>query len=97
MIWIGSSEDDLNGGIVSAASAIRSITGVLGHRSDEKPFIPHVTIGRLKGKVPGGLIQNVETLTFHPVKFTCTEVRLIKSERDSAGSQYTTLYTFPLK
>lgn len=93
-VWVGSDESG-NNDIINFAMRIKEITQTLGHRPENKPFFPHITLGRVKGKMSPALIQSIETVTFQPVEFSCTEIRLIKSELSSSGSTYTTLYTIP--
>ncbi|MEW5799186.1 MAG: RNA 2',3'-cyclic phosphodiesterase [Bacteroidota bacterium] len=96
VFWIGSNPEK-NSQLENLAEMIRKITKLHGHTPDAKPFHPHITIGRAKGKISSNLIQNIETVTFHPIEFTCSEIRIMRSRLASTGSTYTTLFTIPLK
>ena len=96
IFWIGSPPEE-NIPLVKLADGITEISKQNGHEPDKKPFHPHITIGRGKGKINPDLIQNLETVTFHPLEFRCTELRIIKSNLAQSGSTYTTLFTIPLK
>lgn len=96
IFWIGSDPVE-NQQLMKMTENIRKLTEKLGHAPDPKPFHPHMTLGRGKGKINPVLIQNLETVTFHPIEFICGEIRIMRSELASTGSTYTTLYTIPLK
>lgn len=95
IIWAGS-EPHENPELIQLAKTIQQITQQHGVKPEQKPFHPHITIGRGKGKINPDLLQNLETITFHPVMFHCSEIRMMKSHLASSGSTYTTLYTIPL-
>ena len=105
IFWIGSTPEE-NIPLEKLVNAITEISEQNGHQPDKKPFHPHITMGRGKarltgsvgqGKINTDLIQNLETVTFHPLEFRCTELRIIKSILAQSGSTYTTLFTIPLK
>ena len=96
IFWAGSTPEE-NIPLITLADGITEISKQNGHEPDKKPFHPHITIGRGKGKINPDLIQNLETVTFHPLEFRCTELRIIKSTLVQSGSTYTTLFTIPLK
>lgn len=96
IFWIGSDPKE-NLQLIELVNRIQSITKQLGLEPEKKPFHPHITIGRGKGKISQDLIQNLETVTFHPLEFQCTELRIMKSMLAQSGSTYTTLFTIPLK
>ncbi len=96
IFWIGSAPEE-NVPLVNLADAMAEISKQNGLQPDKQPFHPHITIGRGKGKISPDLIQNLETVTFHPLEFRCTELRIMKSMLAQSGSTYTTLFTIPLK
>ncbi len=96
IFWIGS-EPNENDKLLQLAGSIQSIAEQFGFKPENKPFHPHITVGRGKGKISSGLIQNLETVTFHPIEFLCSDVRIMESHLASTGSTYTTLFTIPLK
>lgn len=95
IFWIGS-EPNENEGLVQLSKMIQQVAASHGLQPEQKPFHPHITIGRAKGKINPDLLQNLETVTFHPIVFQCREIRIMKSHLASTGSTYTTLYTLPL-
>jgi RNA 2',3'-cyclic 3'-phosphodiesterase len=96
IFWIGS-ESRENMELQSLAETIKIITQKNGLEPEKKPFHPHITVGRTKRKMNPNLIQKVETVTFHPIEFLCTEIHIVKSQLASTGSTYTTLFTIPLQ
>ncbi|MEW6061448.1 MAG: RNA 2',3'-cyclic phosphodiesterase [Bacteroidota bacterium] len=95
IFWAGS-EPLENPELVQVAEIIQQTTRQHGVPPEQKPFHPHITIGRGKGKINPDLLQNLETITFHPIMFHCREIRIMKSILASSGSTYTTLSTIPL-
>jgi 2'-5' RNA ligase len=95
IFWIGSDPHE-NEELVQLSKMIQQVTALYGFQPEQKPFHPHITIGRTKGKINPDLLQNLETVTFQPIVFRCTEIRIMKSQLASTGSTYTTLYTLPL-
>jgi 2'-5' RNA ligase len=96
VFWLGSDEKQ-NEELHRVAAVVRKSCSRLGHLPAEEPFRPHMTIGRAKGKIDIALIQNLETVTFQPIPFVCSEIRVMKSQLASTGSTYITLFTIPLK
>lgn len=96
VFWLGSDEQQ-NKELFRVTSVVRRTCGLLGHPPADEPFRPHITIGRAKGKIDNTLIQNLETVTFQPIPFVCSEIRMMKSQLANTGSTYTTLFTIPLK
>ncbi len=96
VFWIGS-DPEMNPRLDNLVETVRKISELHGHMPDTKPFHPHITVGRAKGKISSNLIQNLETVTFHPIEFICREIRIMRSHLASTGSTYTTLFTIPLK
>lgn len=92
IIWVGV---DKNGGeqLTSLATLVASRLSVLGFRQD-KPFSPHLTIFRVKGRRP----MNLEPYTrkYDGVQVgqdTIDKVQLKKSELLPSGPKYSNVYT----
>ena len=95
VVWIG-----LVGDLKSLARLQKQIAGELlkveGVRIEERKFIPHLTIGRVKGgkfrhiKEMGRQINNMKWLEFSS-KIEVSSVRIYKSELRPEGSKYTKL------
>ena len=96
IIWIGSPGSD-NSPLIECAEAVERLCTAAGLKSDERKFQPHITLGRGKGKIPDNLIKMIETITFEPIQFFCTELLVMKSNLSPSGSAYSQLFTIPLK
>ena len=69
----------------------------LGFARESRPYRPHLTLARVRGRPPVELDELVEA--FDEVRLselTCTEFELIRSELGSDGARYTTLARLPL-
>lgn len=89
-------------GLEALHRGIESASRRLGYESEERPFSPHLTLGRVK--------QNINALEQQKIR-RCIEgiqvdvlgtarvdsVHLYKSELKPSGSVYTRLYSAPLK
>lgn len=96
ILWVGIEEP--------AGTLLRlreSLDGALVRLSiprEEKPFHPHVTLGRVRSRRGiDDLITAMKSTTFESPPATLKELLLIKSELRPAGSVYTTLRTFPFE
>lgn len=85
VIWVGIKKNEI---VESIAEAVTSIAREVGIDVDERKFHPHVTLGRVKGKVSQNFIVELKTLTFEPFTDSIRSVELMKSELDRFGSKY---------
>ena len=89
VIYVGLSA---NPGLSSLQASIEEALEPLGFEREGRPFIPHVTIGRVKSK-----LRIREPLPDpEPYEFAIDEIGLIKSETRRDGSIYTPLHIFRL-
>ena len=95
IVWIGSSEDE-NAQLGECFNAVESACLSAGFKRDERPFHPHITLGRVKGNIPESLITKIENTTFEPLQFLCTELLIMKSDLSPSGSAYSQLSSIPL-
>jgi len=96
VLWVGLA------GQVSAAGEVqkRLEEGLIsiGFDQEDKPFKPHLTIGRVKsGKNVKPLVAASDMYPLPELPFEVGEIVLMKSELQSAGAQYTPLVIAPLK
>jgi 2'-5' RNA ligase len=79
-----------------------AVTARLGYPSEDKPFSPHLTIGRVRDQVSSDEMQTLRT-ALESAKigtlgtFTVKDVQLFKSDLQPGGSIYTRLFTTPLE
>ncbi len=99
IIWIGM---DAPAALSRLQGGIEAATAQLGYESDDKPFSPHLTIGRIRDPISPAELQTlraalentkIETLG----TFTAQSVQLFKSELQPGGPIYTRLFTAHLK
>ena len=64
-----------------------------GFEMEKRKFIPHVTIGRIKGSFEG--IEKIPRLD--KTEFSITEIGLVRSELGPRGSRYTNLKTWDIQ
>lgn len=78
---------------ISFIESLRDMVSVAAPEVDRKPWVPHVSIARIKkGYALPNWSQPIEEFEWVP-----TELTLIRSEIDDKGSKYTNLHVFPLK
>jgi 2'-5' RNA ligase len=80
---------------------IEASTTRLGYASDEKPFSPHLTIGRVREQATATELQMLRTLLESTSiaalgTFTVNETHLYKSDLKPDGPVYTRLVSTPL-
>lgn len=85
---------ELSAELASLVRQIETAMQQLGLTAETRPFLPHITLGRITGHTEFDLAQ---TERFLPVTFMVEEVLLYKSELHQTGSIYTPLKKFSLK
>lgn len=78
-------------GLDSLAKAVVSLTAGLGRPPEDRPFVGHLTLARVAGEPPAGVLgQSLST------SFPVDAVALVTSELGGNAARYTTVATFPL-
>jgi 2'-5' RNA ligase len=95
IVWMGSSEDK-NTPLAGCFNAVQHACISAGFKKEERPFHPHITLGRVKGKVSENLIKKIENTTFEPLQFLCSELLIMKSDLSPSGSAYSQLSSISL-
>ncbi len=95
IVWIGSLSNE-NTLLVDCFQAVENACTSAGFKREERPFHPHITLGRVKGKISENLIKMIENTTFEPLQFLCTELLIMKSDLSPSGSAYSQLSSIPL-
>jgi 2'-5' RNA ligase len=94
VVWVGcrSSDDSLPG----LRQALDDALLKYGFEKEERPFHPHITLGRVKSnRGIDHLTPLLKTLTLTPVHTRCAEVVLMRSMLRPQGSEYSVLARFP--
>ena len=103
VIWIGIRES--GGGLARLQERISGGLQGVGFVPEERPFHPHVTLGRLGGGAAGRgaagrgarvLIDTVETRTFEHPPVIIPAVEIMQSVLRPRGSEYVVLRSIPL-
>jgi len=98
VIWIGIRES--GGGLARLQERISGGLRGLGFVPEERPFHPHVTLGRVGGGAAGRgarvLIDTVETRTFEHPSVIVPAVEIMQSVLRPRGSEYVVLRSIPL-
>lgn len=97
IIWAGLSNPPA---LQSLHEKIESVIRGLGLTPDNRPFTPHITLGRVKSAdehTVSAIRQFIEhNAAFHTEAFIPAEFVLMESQPSSAGQIYTALARYPL-
>lgn len=86
--------DDLTGGLSTLQSRIENSLEQLGFPREERPFRPHITIARSRGRKRISLRGALQPI--RQFEFAVASLSLMRSELHAAGAVYTSLYEFQL-
>jgi 2'-5' RNA ligase len=94
VFWIGMVDPDERVGELHRS--VERGLGSLGIEKENRPFHPHVTVGRATaGKVPTRLIEAWERVTLHTDFVQVSGFTLMKSELRPGGAVHTVVERFP--
>lgn len=91
VLWVG--VEDEEGKLKGVFKALEKALQKLGFPREERPFSPHLTLGRVKGR---GDFSFLEGSGFDFGPLLVKEVILFKSDLKPEGAEYTPLYAVPL-
>lgn len=96
VIWVGLRVD--GSGLNRLQKAVETAMDQLGFKKEERPFKPHLTLGRVRGRQHLRVLQTLllERQNFSAEAFDVNEVVLYKSELRPEGARYTPLFRIPL-
>jgi 2'-5' RNA ligase len=99
IIWIGL---EAPADLPRLQRSLETVTAQLGYPSDDKPFSPHLTIGRVRDPLAPAELQTLraalETTKIDALgTFTVPAVHLFKSDLQPGGPIYARLFTAQLK
>ena len=97
VVWVGITEGKQD--LVKVAAAVEEGCAGLGFAREERPFEPHLTIGRVR-RESGQLAElaaRVSGYQFNPLKVEIDRVNLMRSELSPKGPTYTVLETVALE
>ena len=92
VIWVGLKAE--GAGLTSLQQAVEEAMVQVGFKKEERPFKPHLTLGRVKGRQHLRLLQELllERQSYRAEAFDVTELVLYKSELRPEGARYTSLF-----
>lgn len=84
--------------LIALQAAVDTSVNSLKENPDNKPYVPHVTIGRSNKKSKLWKIDLTQFLNaeYEPIKFEINKVYLYQSELLPQGARYTVLKEYPL-
>lgn len=99
VVWLGipDSQDHLH----ALRDSVESYIAPLGYPTEERPFNPHLTLGRIKRGVTNSKLEkvglgvknsNITAIT----AWTCYSISLMESDLKPSGAEYTCLHNFGL-
>ncbi len=95
VVWAGIS--DMHGDLLRLQERVSAGLARLGFPREERPFHPHVTLGRVRdGADIRGLIDIVETRTFDSPPVIVPAVEIMQSVPGPSGSAYAVVRSIPL-
>lgn len=92
VIWIGVAPDHK---ITQLHQAVEARCSALGFETDKRPFLPHITLGRVQKEWPRNRIKNLLEEP-KPVSFSVTSFGIYKSELNADGAVHTLIKKYPL-
>ena len=98
VLWIGL---DAPAELMVLLHSVELVSARLGYASEDRPFSPHLTIGRVGQTVSGADLQRIraalEATNIGTIGSVCVDtVQIFKSDLQPGGSVYTPLYSLPL-
>ena len=93
VLWVG--VDGALDALTGLRDNVENALAVAGIPNEERPFAPHLTLGRINARLPRDgaetLREAVASLAVHPVAFAVNEVGLYHSDLLPTGAVYTRL------
>ena len=101
VIWVGLEPAEGDDSLSRLQERIEVFSERLGFRREERPFTPHLTLGRLREERTAGAASQAARLLAEPpevppLSFTAQGVSLMRSTLRPAGAVYTRVLRVPL-
>ncbi|MFO7953053.1 MAG: RNA 2',3'-cyclic phosphodiesterase [Bacillota bacterium] len=92
VIWLGLNDGEDN--VIKLAQKVERALQDYGFAPDKREFTPHLTIGRIKKRIPKNIIEQFidQEKTFQTAKFKIEEVVLFESQLTPQGAIHTPLH-----
>jgi 2'-5' RNA ligase len=96
VLWLGIGNG--KNSLIQMSTLLENELEPLGFARENRPFHPHITIGRVKDRKTGTrIIKGFLSFDFSPVKFTVKSTVWKKSQLTPQGAIYSDLYTAYLR
>ena len=100
VLWVG-----VGGGLDALTRLQQAAEGAingLGYPPEQRPFRPHITLGRPRRSVSGAQLARIGSVVSalappHPVGWRTESVDVMRSELHPSGARYTVLGSMPLE
>ncbi len=94
VIWVGLDGDVERMG--SIRNALEEAFAKIGFPKEERDFRPHLTLGRVKGRASGGMIDKIESMKDIVLgDIVVSGLHLFRSDLKPTGAVYTSLFYYP--
>ncbi|MEJ5305194.1 MAG: RNA 2',3'-cyclic phosphodiesterase [Ignavibacteria bacterium] len=85
VIWIGTKDNPI---LKELSFKLKMMTNDLNIMTDEKEFSPHITLGRVKGRLSEKFIDFLKSFSFEPFTAKVNSFELMESKLEPSGSKY---------
>jgi len=92
ILWANIKSDYLN----KLAQNLDEKLSILSIQKEKRPFVPHLTLLRIKNKINEDFVKSFENYKFEEIKFIASEISLIESKLLPYGSVYTEIKKYIL-
>lgn len=94
VIWIGAKENE---SLRNLSYQLKELAQILKIHLDEKPFSPHITLGRVKGLLSKDFIEFLKSFKMVSFESPVFSFELMESQLEKTGSKYFIKEKFLLK
>lgn len=95
VLWVGLPNPPT--ALIEIAKKIEAHLAEIGFAKEDRPFSPHLTIGRVKAGLSNSLIEKIKARQFDGGEFSANEILIIKSDLHPKGAVYTPLRKIALR
>ncbi len=94
ILWIGLTDRDET--LQKVYEKTEEALNDLGFAPEKRAFSPHLTIGRIKGRIPAAFTERFLADNFPPMSFEVKSINVMKSTLKPSGAVYTVLQEIEL-
>lgn len=94
VIWVGAQENE---SLRNLSNQLRELAQALKINLDDKPFSPHITLGRVKRMLSRDFIEFLKSFKINSIESSVYSFELMESRLEKTGSKYFIKEKFNLK